>query len=521
MAQNGDLPRNAKLVAQTRTECNACSLEVLHSHLHPTNDGKLDTATTTATSSAKNFFPLVIGCYQLIEDEKEAATLSDDEKDKAPEAIKQGQEDVHSGADETDDETEQGDEEPPKKKPQKRTGQLRTYTMAFPPSSDKQSETSDYIFGTPSHVCTIEEGGVLDSKWLPHSVHTIEGQDTHVLASALSSGDIAFHALQREGFCDKESVTSATPYGLHRLPAEKNSNAADSGDSGFGLSLETICLALDWSSSASSPATQCNGEDRLLSSYSNGQLVVHQVTWPANSMDKAGGNPVQMEELYRWNAHSLFGKILSEVWTCCWAKPSNVEEPSSIVVSGGDDGTMKGWDLRTLPSTGSLARPIFIVGDEEFEAGVTAMAWHPTQEHYFVSGSYDEAVRLWDVRMLSSVKRSCPPPVAKVDSCGGGIWRLKWHPADSTKLLVGAMHGGCRVLDVSIDSSSMEILSSFKLHESMAYGADWLPQQTNSISINDSGGENPFCKEQSSLTSYFAGSCSFYDQHACIWNATA
>jgi diphthamide biosynthesis protein 7 len=116
------------------------------------------------------------------------------------------------------------------------------------------------------------------------------------------------------------------------------------------------------------------------------------------------------------------------------------------------------------------------VGDTEFEAGVTAISSHPYLDNIFAVGSYDEHVRLYDYRKMDE-------PLSKV-SVGGGVWRIKWHPStwsgDCTessclrKLLVAAMHGGCRVVNFpSLDGGREEytseeacILSEFSAHES-------------------------------------------------------
>ena len=86
-------------------------------------------------------------------------------------------------------------------------------------------------------------------------------------------------------------------------------------------------------------------------------------------------------------------------------------------------------------------------------------------------------------------------PFWKSGNLGGGIWRMKWHPYTSNRMLVGAMHGGCCVLnfhgtsldggrsnDASIDDGisiynehwTMKCTKYFQEHESMVYGADWL-----------------------------------------------
>ena len=96
--------------------------------------------------------------------------------------------------------------------------------------------------------------------------------------------------------------------------------------------------------------------------------------------------------------------------------------------------------------------------------------------------------------------------IAKVDSVGGEVWRIKWHPTNGSRVLVGAMHGGYQVIAVpglcqggsgceeegssKLELSSSMVVSSpqtmmsgvpttsvvkeFTEHKSMAYGADWL-----------------------------------------------
>jgi hypothetical protein len=83
-------------------------------------------------------------------------------------------------------------------------------------------------------------------------------------------------------------------------------------------------------------------------------------------------------------------------------------------------------------------------------------------------------------------------PFWKSGNLGGGIWRMKWHPYTSNRMLVGAMHGGSCVLNfygTSLDGNdtpandgldrynehwTMKCTKYFTEHESMVYGADWL-----------------------------------------------
>ena len=159
--------------------------------------------------------------------------------------------------------------------------------------------------------------------------------------------------------------------------------------------------------------------------------------------------------------------------------------------------SLKIWDIR------QTQRPTHKIGDSEFEAGVTAISSHPVLDHIFAAGSYDEYVRIYDNRKMDQ-------PMTKV-CVGGGVWRIKWHPScgddeSHGKMLVAAMHGGCRVVNVPAlnahsdgDVDNVEILSKFTAHESMAYGADWVWSGHSSCAA--------------------AASCSFYDRQAFIWGA--
>lgn len=62
-----------------------------------------------------------------------------------------------------------------------------------------------------------------------------------------------------------------------------------------------------------------------------------------------------------------------------------------VAYSGADDSMFKGWDIRQPDS------PTF-VNRREHGAGVCCIQSHPTRPHCCATGSYDEHVRLWDMR---------------------------------------------------------------------------------------------------------------------------
>ena len=193
---------------------------------------------------------------------------------------------------------------------------------------------------------------------------------------------------------------------------------------------------------------------------------------------------VQLVERQSWLAHTLFGNTPTEVWCACFATDGNNEQ---IVLTGGDDCKLKLWDLR------STSRPVQVLN--HFEAGVTILSPNPKRPHIVAVGSYDETIAIHDVRCASK-------PLQHSTSLGGGIWRIKWHPEIDNRLLVAAMHGGCRVVDLEGDESGADfrVTKEFTKHESMAYGADWI--------LANGGDDDDF---------EAAVSCSFYDRAIYLW----
>lgn len=56
------------------------------------------------------------------------------------------------------------------------------------------------------------------------------------------------------------------------------------------------------------------------------------------------------------------------------------------------------------------------------------------------AGSYDESFRVWDVRSLSQ------PLQTGAVACGGGIWRVCWHPSQVAVALCACMQNGFAVV---------------------------------------------------------------------------
>ncbi|QRW19017.1 Helicase associated domain (HA2) [Rhizoctonia solani] len=263
----------------------------------------------------------------------------------------------------------------------------------------------------------IETAAILDMKWSYNQEAT-----NPMLAFAESVGRIQFHELnsQEKTLLNVQSIQVADP--------------------------SVLCLSIDWNNRLtpreSVKVTDCTGA--LVVSRSDGVVSALR---PRES---------QFEVDTAWHAHDY------EPWVASW----NYWSPT-LVYSGGDDCKLKGWDTRT-----SCEAPIFV--NKRFEAGVTCVQTHPFIENLMAVGSYDNTVRIFDSRKMTT-------SLVEV-GVGGGAWRVKWHPSDTRKneLLVACMYDGFKVIKTPINESgqvdatfSSAVSSRFDAHTSIAYGVDW------------------------------------------------
>eukprot|EP00903_Cladosiphon_okamuranus_P018064 g16625.t1 len=302
---------------------------------------------------------------------------------------------------------------------QTRSGTIVVHKLAF---NRAASSTATDGNEAPTSCARLQEaarvsldGGVLDAKWCQEPVALgSSGAASALLACATSTGRLGLYTLSVDA-ADNDAGQDVG--GCARL---QHSSSSDDDDS--------LLLSLDWSGGGIADA-------KIVVSQSDGALAI----WRPHPN---GGAPVQ--EVAPWRAHTLRGGLPTEAWISFFRKHGSGsgsgcggedDAGGAFVVSGADDALMKGWDLR-VGGGACGAPPAFVCKDHG--AGVTAGQWHPTREHTFASGSYDESVRIWDARAIGR------PVSVFTTPTGGGLWRLKWHPdPDRGNLLLAAcMHAG-------------------------------------------------------------------------------
>mmetsp|Transcript_19462 Transcript_19462/g.29930 ORF Transcript_19462/g.29930 Transcript_19462/m.29930 type:complete len:278 (-) Transcript_19462:7-840(-) len=96
------------------------------------------------------------------------------------------------------------------------------------------------------------------------------------------------------------------------------------------------------------------------------------------------------------------------VWTCDW------HPFQSLVLTGSKDMSVRVWDPRN-----NTSKSIFQV--KKHTAIVQTVKWNPINGIYFLSGSMDKKIKLFDLRNMKEEVRDFDGPL-------GTIQDIKWHP---------------------------------------------------------------------------------------------
>ncbi|XP_012568702.1 uncharacterized protein [Cicer arietinum] len=218
---------------------------------------------------------------------------------------------------------------------------------------------------------------------------------------------------------------------------------------------DSMCLYLDWNPSATSITVGLSDGCVSIVSLLESKLEIQE----------------------EWKAHDF------ELWTTSF----DIHQPN-LVYTGSDDCKFCCWDLRDSPSNKVFQ------SSKVHTMGVTCIEKNPHDPNSLLTGSYDEFLRVWDLRSISK-------PVNETSiSLGGGVWRVKHHPFIQGLVLAACMHNGFAI--VANKGDKVEVLETYKKHDSLAYGADWQKGEANHIE----GRSKPL-----------VATCSFYDKLVRVW----
>ncbi|CBQ68229.1 related to RRB1-involved in the regulation of ribosome biosynthesis [Sporisorium reilianum SRZ2] len=120
-----------------------------------------------------------------------------------------------------------------------------------------------------------------------------------------------------------------------------------------------------------------------------------------------------------------------------------------LLVSGGDEGALKVWDLRHFKPN-STAAPAPVAHFDWHKAPISSVEWHPTEDSIFAAAGRDDQVTLWDLSVeqdddehagLEAGLKDVPPQLL---FCHHGLTdckELHWHPQVPGMLATTALDG--------------------------------------------------------------------------------
>ncbi|KIM19384.1 hypothetical protein M408DRAFT_43180, partial [Serendipita vermifera MAFF 305830] len=125
----------------------------------------------------------------------------------------------------------------------------------------------------------------------------------------------------------------------------------------------------------------------------------------------------------------------SDINVISWNK---VASTSYLLVSGGDEGGIKVWDLRSWNKPD--LRPSPVASFSWHKAPITSIEWHPTEDSAFVASGADDQVTIWDLAVeedqdetgLSAQEqdpamKEVPPQLLFVHQGQKDIKEVHWH----------------------------------------------------------------------------------------------
>ncbi|KAL7977442.1 hypothetical protein Chor_009391 [Crotalus horridus] len=119
----------------------------------------------------------------------------------------------------------------------------------------------------------------------------------------------------------------------------------------------------------------------------------------------------------------------------------NRNEP--FIVSGGDDGILRIWDLRQFQQGSAVAT------FKQHTAPITSVEWHPTDSGVFAASGADDQVTQWDLAVERDeggeaedpALAAIPPQLLFVHQGENDIKELHWHPQCPGTLITTALSG--------------------------------------------------------------------------------
>ncbi|XP_067935012.1 glutamate-rich WD repeat-containing protein 1-like [Watersipora subatra] len=117
----------------------------------------------------------------------------------------------------------------------------------------------------------------------------------------------------------------------------------------------------------------------------------------------------------------------------------NTNEP--FILSGGDDGLIKVWELRQFKT----GKPVALF--KHHTSAITSVAWHPTDGSVFGASGADNQITLWDLAVEQddeAEQLDVPPQLLFIHQGQSDIKEIHWHK-QCPGVMISTAHSGFNV----------------------------------------------------------------------------
>ncbi|XP_065830480.1 glutamate-rich WD repeat-containing protein 1-like isoform X2 [Oscarella lobularis] len=165
-------------------------------------------------------------------------------------------------------------------------------------------------------------------------------------------------------------------------------------------------------------------------SYSGHALSVEDIQWSPNEATVFASCSVD-KTIRVWDVRAPPSKACMLTQSAAHDADVNViswNRYEPMIISGGDDGVVKIWDLRQF-KTGKTAA-VF----KHHTAPITSVEWHPTDATVFGAAGEDNQISLWDLALERDAEASqsrdvdVPPQLLFIHMGQQDIKEIHWHP---------------------------------------------------------------------------------------------
>ena len=121
----------------------------------------------------------------------------------------------------------------------------------------------------------------------------------------------------------------------------------------------------------------------------------------------------------------------------------------NVLASCSVDKSIRVWDIRAAPGKACM-----VSLTDAHDSDVNVISWNRLEAAFLLSGGDDGAIKTWDLRLCGPSK--APQPVAVFKHHTAPITSLEWHPTDSTVFAASGDDNQVTLWDLAVEKDEEE-----------------------------------------------------------------